>query len=148
VADCGHGIREHLGGVHPGAARSDHDAVTLALLPGITGARPGMYGTPDNAGAGLFITLCIAKGSGGYFFLVSGKAGYRQMRANHPEQQSILKEDPKLERHNLWDFGHPWLGTVVALEIRTDHIGDFDGYFDWIGRHIRQRSAARKIKFT
>jgi len=148
VADCGQGIREHLGSVHTGVARSDRDAVTLALRPGITGARPGMYGTPDNAGAGLFITRSIAKGSGGYFLLVSGQAGYRLMRANHPEEQSILMEDPKLERHNLWDFAHPWLGTVVALEIRTDHIGDFEGYFDWIGKHIRRRSATRTIKFT
>ena len=91
VADCGQGIREHLGGVHPEAAGSDRDAVTLALRPGITGARPGMYGTPDNAGAGLFITRSIAKGSGGYFLLV-GKAGYRLMRANHPEDKDRARE--------------------------------------------------------
>jgi anti-sigma regulatory factor (Ser/Thr protein kinase) len=148
VADCGQGIRQHLGAVHAAAGRSDRDALKLALRPGVTGARPGMYGTPDNAGAGLFITRSIAKGSGGYFLVVSGGAGYRLRRANTPEQQSILMEDPELERHDLWTFPHEWQGTVVALEIRTDHIGDFEGYFDWIGKHVRRRPPAREIRFT
>ena len=148
VADCGQGIRSHLRQAHPQADKGDREAVTLALRPGVTGAIPGMYGTPDNAGAGLFITRCIAKGSGGYFVAASGRAGYRLRRARDPNQQSILMEDPLLERHDLWDFPRPWKGAVVALEIRTDHIGDFEGYFSWIRDRVPRKSVARKIKFT
>ena len=147
VADCGQGIRQHLGASNVDAARGDRKAISLALRPGITGARAGMYGKPDNAGAGLFITRCIAKGSGGYFLVVSGNGGYRLRRASTREQ-SILREDPELERHDRWKFRHPWRGTVVALEIRTRHIGDFEGYFDWIGRHVRRRPAPPRIKFV
>lgn len=149
VADCGQGIRNHLSVVHPEAAINDKTAISLALRPGITGARPGLYGTPDNAGAGLFITRCIAKGSGGYFLLVSGNAGYRLRRENHPEQQSFLMEDPLNERHDLWEFPHKWHGTVVALEVRTDRIVDFAGYFSWIRDHMpRKEIVRRQIKFT
>lgn len=147
VADCGQGIRRHLGASNVDAARGDRNAISLALRPGITGARAGMYGKPDNAGAGLFITRSIAKGSGGYFLVVSGNGGYRLRRASSREQ-SILREDPELERHDRWRFRHPWLGTVVGLEIRTRHIGDFEGYFDWIGRHVRRRPAPPRIKFV
>src|SRR5262249_45193666 len=138
----------HLGAVHPEAARSDRAAVSLALRPGITGARPGMYGTPDNAGAGLFITRCIAKGSGGYFLLASGNAAYRLRRARTPEQQSLLMEDPLHERHDVWEFQRQWQGTVAALEIRTDQIADFQGYFGWIRDHLPKRAQRKRIQFT
>src|SRR5262245_33455334 len=50
VVDCGQGIASHLAPSYP-EVRDDHgQALALAMLPGITGVRPGMYGTPDNAG--------------------------------------------------------------------------------------------------
>jgi len=149
VVDCGCGIREHLSRTHPEAACDDAAAIGLALRPGITGALPGMYGAPDNAGAGLFITRCIAKGSGGYFLVASGNAGYRLRRASDDRQQEILLEDPLAERHDMWQFRQAWQGTIVALEIRTDHIGDFNEYFAWIRRNTPRRAAAsRKVRFT
>lgn len=149
VADYGQGIRSHLGAVNSGASESDKAAISLALLPGVTGAKPGLYGTPDNAGAGLFITRCIAKGSGGYFLLTSGNAAYRLRRENHPEQQTLLMENPLEDRHDLWEFLHGWQGTVVALEIRTDHIANFEEYFAWIRKKMPSKKAlGREIKFT
>jgi anti-sigma regulatory factor (Ser/Thr protein kinase) len=149
VADCGIGIPQHLRRAHPHASEHDSEAIALALQPGVTGALPGVYGTPDNAGAGLFITRCIAKGSGGYFFVASGRGAYRLRRARNPDEQAALFEDPLDDRHDLWDFAHAWKGTVVALEIRTDQIADFEGYFSWIRRHFSaRRSARRRIKFT
>jgi hypothetical protein len=148
VADCGKGIAEHLGAVYPEALESDANALQLALKPGITGARPGPYGTPDNAGAGLFITRSIAKGTGGYFLLFSGRAAYRLLRAS-VEDQSQLYVDAFEERHNLWELPHPWHGTVVSVEIRTDRIGDFEGYFGWIREHVPRRLlTGRRIRFT
>ena len=149
VVDSGCGIREQLSRTHSEAAGNDAAALHLALRPGVTGAVPGMYGTPDNAGAGLFITRCMAKGSGGYFLVASGQAGYRLRRANDPQQQEILLEDPLAERHDSWRFRHPWQGTIVALEIRTDHIGDFDEYFAWIRQRTpRQAVASQRVRFT
>src|SRR5262249_11471985 len=64
VADCGQGVAQHLGRAHAEALGDDAVALGLAMRPGVTGAIPGVYGTTDNAGAGLFITRSIAKGTG------------------------------------------------------------------------------------
>jgi len=149
VADCGVGIRAHLGRAYPEAQVNDWNAVTMAMRPGITGAIPGMYGTPDNAGAGLFITRSIAKGSGGYFLVASGEACYRLRRAKGPEAQTELPLDPTFDRHDKWVFPHPWQGTVVSMEIRTDQIDDFDSYFAWIRKFVPAREeVTRRIRFT
>jgi hypothetical protein len=143
------GFRSTSGARSPKASDRDAQVVSLALKPGVTGAPRGVYGTPDNAGAGLFITRCIAKGSGGYFFVASGRGAYRLRRARNPDEQTELYEDPLDDRHDLWEFPHSWKGTVVALEIRTDQIADFEGYFAWIRRHFSdKRSKRRRIRFT
>ena len=149
VADCGIGIPEHLGEVYPRALTDHREALVLAMQPGITGVRPGMYGTPENAGAGLFITRSIAKGTGGYFLLVSGRAGYRLRRTRGAESQAQLFADAFEDRHDAWAFENGWKGTVVALEIGTDEIGDFNEYFRWIRERMPRRVAPRrKVKFT
>lgn len=150
VADCGSGIAFHLGQAHPDALASDRIALGLAMRPGITGAIPGLYGTTDNAGAGLFITRCIAKGTGGYFLLLSGNAAYRLKRSNNPDDLSTLFVDPYDEpRHDLWELPSTWKGTAVAIEVRTDKIADFQGLFQWIrGQMPGKQSFAGRIKFT
>lgn len=150
VADCGRGISSHLGRVHPEAALDDMVALGLAMRPGITGAQRGPYGTSDNAGAGLFITRCIAKGTGGYFLLISGKAAYRLRRARSDEDQVTLYTDAFDEdRYDRWKLSAPWHGTVVAVEIRTDQIADYHGFFQWIFRNIPSRAShTRRIRFT
>ncbi|MFN7947238.1 MAG: ATP-binding protein [Blastocatellia bacterium] len=150
VADCGRGIAEHLGHAHPDAFYSDQIALGLAMRPGITGALKGLYGIPENAGAGLFITRCIAKGTGGYFLLVSGDAGYRLRRARTADDESALYIDPFDEpRHDLWQFPSKWQGTIVALEICTEKIADFQEFFQWVRQRMPERiSSARKIRFT
>jgi anti-sigma regulatory factor (Ser/Thr protein kinase) len=150
VADCGQGIASHLGRVHPAAAADHEIALGLAMRPGITGALAGEYGTPDNAGAGLFITRSIAKGSGGYFFLLSGNSAYRLRRARNDREMTELYidayDEPRCDRYK---FTTPWLGTVVAVEIRTEKIGDYDGFFQWIFRRIPRRETQRgRIRFT
>lgn len=150
VADCGQGIARHLGRVHPEAARDDAVALGLAMQPGVTGALAGNYGTPDNAGAGLFITRCIAKGTGGYFLLVSGRAAFRLRRSERDEEQLLLYWDPYDEdRFDRWRLESPWQGTAVAVEIRTERIGDYEGFFQWIfGEIPKAVSPRRRIKFT
>ncbi|MFN7927616.1 MAG: ATP-binding protein [Blastocatellia bacterium] len=150
VADCGSGIAAHLGHAHQDALFSDQVALGLAMRPGITGALPGLYGTPENAGAGLFITRCIAKGTGGYFFLLSGDAAYRLRRTLDADDQYSLYLDPFDEpRHDLWPLPAKWQGTAVALEICTERIADFQEFFQWVKGRMPQRVATtRKIRFT
>lgn len=150
VADCGRGIASHLGRVYPAAAKDDVAALGLAMRPGITGAVAGQYGTPDNAGAGLFITRSIAKGSGGYFFLLSGNAAYRLRRARNDREMTELFLDAYDEpRHDRYRFGSSWKGTVVSVEIRTEKIGDYDGFFQWIFKRIPRRITKKpRIRFT
>jgi anti-sigma regulatory factor (Ser/Thr protein kinase) len=150
VADCGQGVAQHLSHAHPEALMNEAIALGLAMQPGVTGAIPGLYGTTDNAGAGLFITRSIAKGTGGYFLLYSGAAAYRLRRTNSPDKQVNLFFDALDEpRHDLWHFNAPWLGTVVVVEIRTDGIADFQGFFQWIRKQMPTRAqTARRIKFT
>ncbi|MGH7265467.1 MAG: hypothetical protein ACREMB_11520 [Candidatus Rokuibacteriota bacterium] len=93
VADCGRGIADHLGQIHPEALTDDRVALGLSMRPGITGAKAGMYGISDNAGAGLFITRCMAKGTGGYFLLSSGRASYRLRRSRNDDEMIELYID-------------------------------------------------------
>lgn len=150
VADCGQGVAEHLGRAHPEALADDAVALGLAMRPGVTGAIPGLYGTTDNAGAGLFITRSIAKGTGGYFLFYSGAAGYRLRRTSSPDKQIVLYLDALDEpRRDLWRFKAAWVGTVVVVEIRTDRIADFQGFFQWIRKQMPTRvQTTRKIRFT
>lgn len=149
VADCGIGISQHLSRNYPEVASNDLEAMRLALSPGITGAVKGLYGSSENAGQGLYITRSIAKGLGGYFLVVSGSAGYRLMRTDDSEEQLVLWPDPFLDRASQWQFKHPWKGTIVAVEIPTDRISDFQGLFKWVLKHVPERKkSARRIKFT
>lgn len=145
VADCGSGIAKHLGQVHPEASTNDVAALGLAMRPGITGAQRGMYGTQENAGAGLFITRCIAKGTGGYFALISGAAAYRQKRTDDDDERTHLYGDPFDEnRHDRWQLDGGWQGTAVTVEIRTDEIADYQGFFRWIFDQIPKRTTKRR----
>ena len=104
IADCGTGVASHLGRAYPEALESDTRALQLALKPGITGATAGIYGTPDNAGAGLFITRSIAKGTGGYFLIYSGTACYRLRRSNVIAQTVLFPDALEEKCHDLWSF--------------------------------------------
>ncbi len=150
VSDCGRGIAAHLASNFPEALESDKIALGLAMRPGITGAVRGVYGTLENAGAGLFITRSMAKGTGGYFLLLSGRAAYRLRRTNDPEEQIRLYFEAFDEpRYDIWELPSTWLGTTVAVEIRTDRIEDFQGFFQWIRRQMPARKTiSKKIRFT
>lgn len=147
VADCGIGIRAHLSTNHPDIKNSDRFALQKAMTSGVTGASPGMYGSPENAGAGLFITRSIAKTTGGYFEILSGNAVYRLRRNN--QNQLKLFQDPFLDSADIWELPSPWNGTVVTMEIRTDRISNFKELFSRIRVSMPERTHTKKeIRFT
>lgn len=149
VADCGMGIMRHLGRAYPEVVNDPMQALRLAMQPGITGALAGPYGPPENAGAGLFVTRSIAKGTGGYFFLLSGTAAYRLFRAPEALGEAPPSVDPFTDRSNQWLFDTPWEGTVVTLEIRTERIFQFQDFFSWIRDQMPRRVAPRRpVRFT
>jgi anti-sigma regulatory factor (Ser/Thr protein kinase) len=151
VADCGSGISQHLGRSYPAALKDGLEALRLAMQPGITGARKDMYGTPDNAGAGLFITRAIAKATGGYFALLSGDAAFRLMRSRQRVGRTLYWDAFEDKRSNKWRFSAPvWQGTVAAVEIATEEIPDFHGFFQWIRKQLpaKKKTSVGKIKFT
>lgn len=148
VADCGRGIAQHLGQAYDQVLNDDKAALRYAMTPGITGVKPGAYGTPDNAGAGLFITRSIAKGTGGYFEIISGNAAYR-LRRTRLDGQLSLSIDPFVERCDIWHLPFSWQGTVVTVEIGTEAINDFEHYFGWIRNQVPKRKGTeKKIQFT
>jgi hypothetical protein len=148
VADCGVGIRTHLGAVHQEASESDRAAVLLALRAGVTGAKPGMYGTPENAGAGLYFTRALAKGTGGYFLLGSGDAAYRLRRVKDPMKLPAIFMDPRSDRHDMYSLQYGWQGTVAAVELGTTRVRDFNAYIRWIAGQIPRRTRKKRVRFT
>lgn len=152
VADCGYGIAEHLSNRYPQARNDDMIALQLAMQPGITGAESGLYGgAPNNAGAGLFMTRAIAKATGGYFVLISGKAAFRLNREKKvtPNNLSIFHDafnEPKIK---TFSQTRPWQGTVASMEIYTERASNFPQFFQWIRSQLpTKKTAAGKIKFT
>jgi anti-sigma regulatory factor (Ser/Thr protein kinase) len=149
VADCGQGIPAHLSHAHP-QVNDELSALGMAMRPGITGALPGTYGTPNNAGAGLYITRSIAKATGGYFLIVSGHAAYRLRRARSENDRTRLFvdafDDPRSDR---WMLTSPWNGTVVSVEIGMGSIAHYENLMEWVLKHVPRRTAGRRrIRFT
>lgn len=149
VADCGVGIQRHLGKVYPEALTDGLTALRLAMKPGVTGAPRGMYGAPDNAGAGLFITRAIAKATGGYFVLLSGSGAFRLRRCASALKPQIFIDPYDETQSDRWKLSTEWQGTVAATEIMTEKISNFPGLFEWIRKQLpAQRTVSKRIKFT
>lgn len=148
VADCGQGIPAHITRAHPDIA-DDLSALGMALRPGITGARATAYGTPDNAGAGLYITRSIAKASGGAFFLASGSAAYRIRPGSEDDMMELFVDAFDDPRADHWSLNFPWLGTVASIEIPIDVIAHYENLVEWVLKQVPRRPGGhRRIRFT
>ncbi|MBI4176359.1 MAG: sensor histidine kinase, partial [Candidatus Aenigmarchaeota archaeon] len=78
VADTGQGIKNSINFSYP--AKTDMEAIKLALTPGITGSTQKVGGTETNAGAGLFFIRSIAKINKQFFVLYSGNGFYKLLK--------------------------------------------------------------------
>lgn len=82
--------------------------------------------------------------------IASGRAGYRLRRALSHDEMIELYPDPYDDhRHDRWVFPSPWLGTIASVEICTERIADYQGFFQWIFKQIPSRKAiTERINFT
>jgi len=151
IADAGVGIRTAINQSYE--ARTDLEAIQLALWPGVTGTTRQEGGSEQNAGAGLFFIKSIAWVNRGFFVIYSGRALYKLLRRTQSSRPR-LNADPFKDRHSTDENLPCWNGTVVGIDINLDQSEDFSRLLDAL-RHVytdavRQRRKARykKPRFT
>ncbi len=130
VADRGIGIKTAINKSY--AAKTDEDAIDLALRPGITGTTTKIGGTEFNAGAGLFFTKSIAKVSRDFFLIYSGDSFFKLLKTS-PHKSVELFASPRLDKANFKSIGLPiWQGTAVGIDISMDINQDFQDLLSMI----------------
>ncbi len=151
VVDNGIGIKRSLNRVyHP---KTDLEAISLSLTPGITGTTKRVGGTESNAGAGLFFIKSLAKINRDFFMIYSGNSMYKLLK--HPKYKKEIKliANP-LKDHSSYDEDYPyWQGTVVGIDLCLDEHADFNALLDLIrdfyskARKARAKERYKKPKF-
>ena len=130
---------------------SDDAAIMAALTAGVSGKVARMYGSPDNAGAGLFFTKAIAQLSCGFFALYSGDAAFR-LRKPRKGASIQIYSDPARDRHDLFKALPRWQGTVLGVDIASHVDERFDRTMNRIRTVFRAQAPRKqkrpKIKFT
>jgi len=121
IADTGVGIKTTINRAH--GAKTDLDAIRLALTPGITGKTQRAGGTGENAGAGLFFIKSIADVNRDYFVIYSGSGFYKLLKKTSARRH--LNADPFADRHSQKDNLPYWKGTVVGIDITLDQTKEF-----------------------
>ncbi|MEA2082421.1 MAG: hypothetical protein U9O97_06740 [Elusimicrobiota bacterium] len=150
IADTGAGLKTTINQSH--SAKTDLEAIRLALWPGVTGATRREGGTEQNAGAGLFFIKSIAGVNRDFFIIYSGSAFYKLLR-KPPSVRLRLKADPFKDRHSTDENLPFWHGTIVGIDITLDQTKEFAFLLDAIRKTytsaVRERikSRYRKPKF-
>ena len=151
IADAGVGIKTAINESY--AAKTDLEAIRLALQPGITGATRREGGTEQNAGAGLFFIKSIAWVNRDFFVIYSGNTMYKMLRRKQ-SSKIRLKADPFKDRHSTDDKLPFWQGTIVGIDINLDQTEEFTRMLDVLGKvytdavRERRKEKYRRPKFT
>lgn len=151
ISDTGVGIWRTITRSHP--ARTDLDAIGLALRPGITGTTKKEGGTEQNAGAGLFFIKSIANVNRDFFIIYSGGGFYKLLKKPSASTGLTLYVDPFADRHSKKDDVPNWQGTVVGVDITLSQTREFsillkairDAYTKDV--RIKRRMRYKKPKF-
>jgi anti-sigma regulatory factor (Ser/Thr protein kinase) len=122
IVDTGIGIRESINESHQ--AKTDLEAIKLALTPGITGTTLKPGGSEQNAGAGLFFIKTIAFFNRDPFVVYTGGAMYK-LRKRAQTSNVILRADPFADRHSKESDLPYWKGVVVGIDIGLDNAHEF-----------------------
>jgi anti-sigma regulatory factor (Ser/Thr protein kinase) len=151
ISDNGIGILKGMQGYR--RFISHKDAILSALTPGISGTTKKLGGTPENAGAGLFFTKCIAQSTRNHFLIYSGDC-YFKLRATPINEDIILNADPTNDYASIKE-GLPYFpGTVIGIDVHIADTAAFNKLIDRIGDAYRhslnkmQKDYYRRIKFT
>lgn len=147
IADTGMGIKKSMNQSYD--AKTDMEAIQLALSPGVTGTTRREGGTEQNAGAGLFFIKSIASVNSDFFLIYTGNTMYKLLK-NHPKKRLHLHADPFRDRHSKDDHFPFWQGTVVGVDITLDQTKEFSLLLDLIRKTystaVRERKKARYKK--
>lgn len=149
VVDTGVGIKRTINQSHP--AKTDMEAIRLALMPGVTGTSKREGGSEQNAGAGLFFIKSIAKVNRDFFLIYSGSAMYKQLKSNPDSTKRIrLHVDPFDDKHSREEGLPYWQGTTVGIDMSLDTTEAFSLLLDLIRdtyqKAIKERRRARYRK--
>lgn len=151
IVDAGVGIKKTINHSHP--AKTDLEAIRLALMPGITGTTSKEGGSEFNAGAGLFLIKSIAKVNRDFFIMYSGNAMYKLLKSSDKEKIKLYA-DPFKDKHSK-DEDYPyWEGTIVGIDISLDQTREFSTLLDFIWKiyvktvRERKKSKYRRPRFT
>lgn len=143
IVDTGIGIKESINVSYD--ANSDIEAIKLALTPGVTGTTNRVGGSEFNAGAGLFFIKSIAKVSGDFFILYSGKAMFKLLKSGANPKLYI---DPFKDRHSKIENLPHWMGTVVGIDISLGRKQEFSQLLDFLRNiYVKAISEQKKAKF-
>ncbi|MFH1856924.1 MAG: ATP-binding protein [Candidatus Omnitrophota bacterium] len=144
IADTGVGVKTTINHVY--SAKTDLEAIKLALCPGITGTTRREGGTEQNAGAGLFFIKSIAGVNRDFFIIYSGRAFYKLLRRS-PSARLRLNADPFKDRHSTDEELPFWQGTIVGIDITLDQTEEFSLLLDAIRKTytnaVKERRKAR-----
>jgi anti-sigma regulatory factor (Ser/Thr protein kinase) len=147
IVDTGVGIKKTINFSHP--ARTDLEAIRLALIPGITGTTKREGGTASNAGAGLFLIKSIANVNRDFFMIYSGRGMYKLLKRK-PDSKIKLYPNPFDDKHSKDDKMSYWKGTVVGIDISLDQMKEFsillDLIWDTYKKAIKERKKAKYKK--
>ena len=141
IADTGVGIKKTINESWP--AKTDIEAIHLALIPGITGTTRKEGGTEQNAGAGLFFIKSIAKVSRDFFMIYSGNAMYKLLKTD-PRKQIRLYPNPTKDKHSKNEDLPYWQGTVVGVDINLNRKSEFSNLLDLIRKAYSEGVKERK----
>lgn len=145
IADRGIGIKAAIGQSYPTA--SDKEAITMALMPGITGTTKKIGGTEFNAGAGLFFTKSIAKVSRDFFILYSGSSFFKLLKTNKGKGVRLFA-DARNDRSSFVEETQKWRGTAVGIDISLDLSDDFQNLLELIrDAYSLEVREAKKTKY-
>lgn len=147
IADSGVGIKQTITRSWP--AKTDLEAIQLALTPGITGTTRREGGTEQNAGAGLFFIKSIASVNRDFFVIYSGNSLYKLLK-KVPAKRLALHADPFRDKHSKAEDLPYWHGTLVGVDITLDQTAEFSMLLDVIRKTystaVKERKTARYKK--
>ena len=132
ICDTGIGIKESMRYTWPTRSQNDLEALKWALVPGVSGTTMREGGNEQNGGAGLFIVKSISLLARDYFLVYSGSAVYKLLK-RRPDVKSIrLNPDPDKDRNSQTNTAPNFPGTLVAIDISLENIGEFSSVLEYI----------------